>query len=101
MYRYTIQLQVLGSIRHRGLKRLFEQDDRSRVRADQVERIKSVLGLLDAADSPQGMNVPGLRLHRLKGQYRGCWSVTVSGNWRIIFRFEGGDAHDVDLVDYH
>jgi len=101
VYRYTIQLQVLGSVRHRGLKRLFEQDDRSRVRADQVERIKSVLGLLDAADSPQGMNVPGLRLHRLKGQYRGFWSVTVSGNWRIIFRFEGGDAYDVDLVDYH
>ncbi len=92
---------MVASIRHRELRRLFEQDDPSKVRADQVERIRSVLALLDAADSPQGMNVPGLRLHRLKGQYRGSWSVTVSGNWRIVFRFEGGDAYDVDLVDYH
>ena len=92
---------MIRSIRHRGLRRLFEQGDPSRVRADQVERIKSVLGLLDAADSSQGMNVPGLRLHRLKGQHRGYWSVSVSGNWRIIFRFDGGDAYDVDLVDYH
>ena len=92
---------MLGSIRHRGLRRLFERGDPSKVRADQVERIKSVLALLEATAGPQGMNVPGLRLHRLKGQYRGFWSVTVSGNWRIIFRFEGGDAHEVDLVDYH
>ncbi len=92
---------MLGSIRHRGLKRLFAQGDPSKVRADQVERIRNVLSLLDAANSPQGMNVPGLRLHRPEGQYRGFWSVTVSGNWRIIFRFEGGDAYDVDLVDYH
>ncbi len=92
---------MLRSIQHRGLKRLFEQDDPRKVRADQVDRIKSVLALLDAADSAQGMNVPGLRLHRLLGQDRGYGSVTVSGNWRIIFRFEGGDAHDVDLVDYH
>ncbi len=74
---------------------------RARSGTDQVERSKSVLGLLDAADSPQGMNVPGLWLHRLKGQYRGLWSVTVSGNWRIIFRFEGCDAYEVYLVDYH
>ncbi len=101
MYRYTVQLNLIESIRHRGLRRLFEQDDPSRVRADQVERIKSVLGLLEAADSPRGMDVPGLRLHPLKGQYRGYWSVTLSGNWRIIFRFDGGNANDVDLVDYH
>lgn len=93
--------RVIESIRHRALSRLFEQDDPSKVRADQVERIKIVLALLDAADSPQGMNAPGLRLHRLKGQYRGFSSVTVSGNWRIIFRLVGGDAYDVDLVDYH
>jgi proteic killer suppression protein len=92
---------MIGSIRHRGLRRLFEQDDARWVSADQVERIKSVLGLLDAVNGPQGMNVPGLRLHRLKGQYRGYWSATVLGNWRIVFRFEGGDVHDVDLVDYH
>ncbi len=47
------------------------------------------------------MDLPGFRLHRLRGDLRGFWAVTVSANWRVIFRFDGGDAHDVDLVDYH
>jgi proteic killer suppression protein len=71
------------------------------VRADQVERIKTVLARLDRASKPEHMNLPGWRLHPLKGELAGFWSVTVTANWRIIWRFETGDATDVDYVDYH
>lgn len=66
-----------------------------------VERVEEVLGLLDVAEAPKDMNLPGYRLHPLKGDRKGFWSVTVSGNWRIVFRFHDGHACDVDLVDYH
>ena len=89
------------TIRHRGLKRLGEHGDPSRVRADQVKRISDVLAHLDQAQKPSDLDLPGYRLHPLKGEFRGLWSVTISGNWRIVFRFEDGAAFDVDLVDYH
>lgn len=92
---------MIRTFRHRGLKRLYERGDPSRLRADQAERIALALADLDDAQKPQDLNLPGYRLHRLKGDLKGFWSVRVSGNWRIIFRFEGGDAYDVDLVDYH
>lgn len=92
---------VIRTIRHRGLKRLFEHDDPSKVRRDQVKRIVDVLAHLDMAAKPSDLDLPGYRLHPLKGDLKGFWSVTVSGNWRIVFRFEDGDAYDVDLVDYH
>jgi len=92
---------VLRTIRHRGLKRLFEHDDPSKVGADQVARIKDVLAHLDKASKPSDLDLPGYRLHPLKGELKGYWSVTISGNWRIIFSFKDGDASDVDLVDYH
>jgi proteic killer suppression protein len=92
---------VIQPIRHRGLKRLFEHDDPSKARADQVKRISDVLAHLDRAGKPSDLDLPGYRLHPLKGGLKGMWSVTISGNWRIIFRFEDGDAFDVDLVDYH
>jgi proteic killer suppression protein len=66
-----------------------------------VNRITDVLAHLDQATKPADLGLPGYRLHRLKGELRGFWSVTISGNWRIVFRFEQGDALDVDLVDYH
>ncbi len=59
------------------------------------------LAALDTATCTEDMDLPGFRLHRLRGDLRGFWSVTGSANWRVIFRFDGGDAHDVDLVDYH
>lgn len=65
------------------------------------DKVRRVLSALDAAESPQALDLPGYRLHPLKGSLAGFWSVTVSGNWRIIFRFEDGDAFDVDLLDYH
>ena len=83
------------------MKRLYERGDPSGVRSDQVNRIADVLAHLDQALKPADLDLPGYRLHRLKGELKGMWSVTISGNWRIIFRFADGDASDVDLVDYH
>ena len=92
---------MIESFRHKGLKRYFEEDDRSKLPADMVSRISVLLSTLHAAQDLEGMNVPSFRLHPLKGNLKGFWSVTVRGNWRLIFRFEQGNAFDVDLVDYH
>ena len=92
---------MLNTFRHKGLKRLFEDDNLSGVRADQVRRIRDVLAHLDLARHPSDLDLPGYRLHPLRGERKGHWSVTISGNWRIVFRFADGDAFDVDLVDYH
>ena len=91
---------ILG-FRHRGLKRLYERGDRSRISPQLADQAEDILGLLDMAKNPEDMNLPGYRLHRLRGNLRGYWSLTVSGNWRIVFRFEGGNAFDIDLIDYH
>ena len=92
---------MIESFRHKGLKRFFEVDDRSKLAAEMVPRIRLLLSTLDAAQSIEGMNVPNFRLHPLKGKLKGFWAATVRANWRIIFRFEDGKALDVDLVDYH
>lgn len=92
---------MVVSFKHKGLKRLFEQGDRSGLRADLIDKIERLLTLLDAASVPQALDLPGYRLHQLKGDLKGYWSVTVRANWRIIFRFDNGDAHDVELIDYH
>ncbi len=92
---------MIRSFKHRGLKRLYEHDDRRGIRPDPLNNVEDILGRLDAADTPLGLNLPGYRLHRLKGDLRGFWSVTVRANWRIIFRFEGPDVFDVELIDYH
>ena len=92
---------MIRNFRHRGLKRLYERGDRSRVGPDQLETVEDILGFLDIAIHPQDLDLPGYNLHALKGSYKGFWSVTVSRNWRIIFRIEDGDAIDVDLIDYH
>jgi proteic killer suppression protein len=92
---------MIRSFKHRGLRRLFLRGDRKQVRADQLNRIEDILARLNIADRAEEMALPGYRLHPLKGNLQGFWSVTVSGNWRIIFRFEDGDALDVDLIDYH
>ncbi len=92
---------MIQSFRHKGLKRLYNDDDRSKLPPDMVERIRDILALLDVAADPADLDRPSLKLHSLKGERRGFWAVTVRANWRIIFRFEGGDAHDVDFLDYH
>ena len=92
---------MLKTFRHKGLKRLFEEDDQSGVRSDQVGRIRDVLFHPDKEHHPFDLNLPGYRLHPMRGDLKGCWSLTISGNWRALFRFAGGDALDVDLGDYH
>jgi proteic killer suppression protein len=92
---------MVRSFKHRGLKRLYERGDRSGIRPDLVDTVEDFLARLDEADTPQAVNLPGYRLHPLKGELKGFWSVTVRANWRIIFRFEGTDAFDVELIDYH
>ena len=92
---------MIESFRHRGLKRLYEQGDGSKIRANQLSRISDVLFHLDRAQAPGDLDLPGYRLHPLKGDRKGYWSVTISGNWRIIFRFEDGDAFEAGLAGYH
>lgn len=92
---------MIRSFKHRGLKRLYERGDRSGIRADLRDSVEDILARLDEAETPQAMNLPGYRLHPLKGALQGFWSVTVRANWRIIFRFEATHAFDVELTDYH
>jgi proteic killer suppression protein len=94
-------LVLIRRVRHRGLRRLYEQGDRRELNPQHAEIIARILARLDQATRPEHMNLPGFRLHPLKGDLAGYWSVTVRANWRITFRFEQGDATDVDLVDYH
>jgi proteic killer suppression protein len=92
---------MVRSIRHRGLKRLYEQDDPRGVVAEHAAKLRDILARLDAASTVTDMDLPGFRLHPLKGASKGFWAVTVRANWRVIFRFADGDALDVDYVDYH
>ena len=98
--RYTLR-KMIQSFKHKGLKRLYEKGDVSLIRADLLKTVEEILTLLDNASVPQALNLPGYRLHALKGSLKGFWSMTVRANWRIIFRFEDGDAYDVELIDYH
>ena len=92
---------MITSFKHRGLKRLYERGDQSGIRPDLLDMVEDILARLDEADTPQALNLPGYRLHPLKGDLKGFWSVTVRANWRIIFRFQDADAFDVELIDYH
>ncbi len=91
----------MKSIRHKGLRQLFEDDNAKGVNPEHVRKLKQILAALDAADTIDGMRLPTFGLHALKGDLKGFWAVTVRANWRVIFRFDDGRAHDVDLVDYH
>lgn len=92
---------MILAFRHRGLERLFKKGERRHVSASQIEKIERILARLDEAAAPADMNLPGFGLHPLKGGLAGNWAVRVSANWRIVFRFDGGDVKDVDLIDYH
>lgn len=92
---------MIASFRHRGLKALYEGRTSRRVAPAHVGKLRDILAALDLSQGPEGMNLPGFRLHELKGSGRGQWAVSVSGNWRVTFRFEDGSAIDVDYLDYH
>jgi proteic killer suppression protein len=92
---------MIRTIRHKGLKRLHEDNDTRGVMAEHAVKLRDILARLDAALAVADMDLPGFRLHQLKGELKAYWAVTVRANWRVIFRFEHGHAYDVDYVDYH
>lgn len=92
---------MIAWFKHRGLKRLYERGDRSKVPAEYAEKLENILFALDNAQVIEALDLPGFRLHSLKGDLKGSWSISVRANWRVIFRFEDGQVRDVDLVDYH
>jgi toxin HigB-1 len=92
---------VIRNFRHKGLRRLLEDGDPKGIRPDFLEKVENILFVLNRARSPGDVDLPGFRLHPLKGDCKGYWAVTVRSNWRIVFRIVDGDAADVDLVDYH
>jgi toxin HigB-1 len=93
--------RMIGSFKSKRLKRLYEKGDQSVIGATMLSRVEEILSVLEAAETVEEMNIPGYRLHSLTGNLHGYWSVRVTGNWRIVFRFENGEALDVDLDDYH
>ena len=88
-------------IKHKGLRSLHEQDNQSQVPPELAPRLKRILLRLQSATLPREANAPGFELHPLKGDRSGQWSVKVSANWRVVFRFENNEAIEVDLIDYH
>lgn len=91
---------IIG-FRHKGLKVFYETGSTRGIQAAHEEKLAMILAILDAASEPQCLNLPGLRLHPLKGKLKGHWSVLVNGNWRVTFRFVGVDVELVDYQDYH
>ena len=93
---------MIKSFKSKKLKRFFEADDAAGLPSGQSQNIADILAAIDTAEQPAEVALfPGWRLHSLKGGLKGFWSVTITGNWRLLFRFENGDAFDVDLVDNH
>jgi proteic killer suppression protein len=92
---------MIESFKHKGLRQLFEDDTAKGVNAEHVRKLRQILGVLHAAETVDALRLPTFGLHPLKGELKGFWAVTVRANWRVIFRFEGGKASDVDLLDYH
>lgn len=92
---------MINNFRHKGLKGLYEKGRTQGINPQWLKRIRAILARLEAARSPDDMDMPSLDLHPLKGDLKGHWVVDVTGNWRITFRFEGEDAYDIDLTDYH
>lgn len=92
---------MIQSFKHKGLRRYYETGSTAKIQPAHAKKLRIILTLLDAAGDLKDMNFPGSGLHTLKGEYTGFHAVSVSGNWRVIFRFENGDAYDVGYLDYH
>lgn len=92
---------AIQTFKSKALKKLFEEGDVSGVSGDIADRLLRRLDTLDAATAVSDLNLPGFRLHQLKGDRRGTWAIDISGNWRLTFKFQDEDALDVNLEDYH
>lgn len=92
---------MILSFYHKGLQNFFETGSIAGIQAKHAGRLSNILGLLDRAKHVQDMAIPGYDLHPLRGNKKGLWAMKVSGNWRIVFKFENGDAYVVDYLDYH
>ncbi|MGH8751863.1 MAG: type II toxin-antitoxin system RelE/ParE family toxin [Burkholderiales bacterium] len=91
---------MIRNFRHKGLERFFTKNEHSRIDAKQANRIRRVLDRLDVVARPEDMNLPGYGFHPLKSNRKGTYAISISGNWRITFRFAESDAIDVNLEDY-
>lgn len=94
-------MRVIKSFRHKGLRRFFEDGTKSGIQPKHADRLRLQLAALDTAQTIDDMDIPGYRLHPLKGRMKGRWSISVSGNWRLTFKFEGGNVNILDYEDYH
>ena len=92
---------MIRTIRHKGLRRLYEEDDPRGVMIEHVDSLRDILTRLDNAEALSDIDLPALRLHALKGELKGLWAVTVRANWRVTFRFSESGVLDVDYLDYH
>ncbi len=92
---------MIKSFKHKGLERFFASGGKAGIRPEHASRLRLILSRLHASRVPKDMGLPGLRLHALRGSYKGSWAVYVSGNWRVVFRFDGADVVGVDYLDYH
>jgi toxin HigB-1 len=92
---------MIVRIRHKGLQRFYETGDMRGINAKHAAWLRILLTAMEAASVPEALNNPGFRLHPLKGERSGQWAVSVSGNWRLVFEFDGANITNVDLVDYH
>ncbi len=96
-----LQCGMIIGFKHKGLERFFTRGSNAGIQPKHADRLRLILGRLQASSCPQDMNLPGLGLHELSGERKGHWAVKVSGNWRVTFHFDGKDAEAVDYEDYH
>ncbi len=101
MWRNMLQFLMIKSWKHKGIRDFYDSGKKSGICSEHAERIKLILQVLDAAENPKNLNLPGFRFHELKGKMKGFYAVTVRANWRIVFSFSGKDAFLVDYIDYH
>ncbi|SEJ30772.1 proteic killer suppression protein [Dyadobacter sp. SG02] len=93
---------MIKTFSHKGLRLLWEKDDASKLPSEQIDKLRRILSALNTAKSLEPIRaIPGYRLHALSGRLEGVWSVWVTANYRVLFRFEGGNAYNIDYVDYH
>jgi proteic killer suppression protein len=92
---------MIKSFKHKALRRFFEAGEVGGINPDHAARLARILDRLEASTGPKDMDLPGYKLHPLKGDCKGDWAVWISGNWRVTFRFDGSDAVNVDYCDYH